>query len=118
MGLTAKLGAFNGTVFGTVAGLALYALLANPGGIEFLIEAHGVVLFAVAGAASGNVLAFVKIFPTGPLFAGALSGLVGGVLAYALPTYVSVQLSIPTGAIGGFIAAVVVAIMWRFLPGL
>lgn len=118
MGLTEKLGAFNGTVFGTFIGLAFYAMLADPSGIEFLIEAHGVVLFAFAGAASGNVLALVKIFPTGPLFAGAISGLVGGGLAYILPTYISVLVSIPVGAIGGFIAALVISLMWRFLPGL
>lgn len=125
MGLTAKLAAFNGTIIGTVFGLAVYVILGSvygfpvdADGIGHLIEAYGVVMFAFAGAASGNVLAVVKIFPTAPIIAGSLSGLIGGILAWAIPIYLSVTIDIPTGAIGGFIAALVISIMARFLPGL
>jgi len=118
MGLTSKLAVFNGTVLGTLFGLTIYTYLADPNGIEFFVEAYGVTVFAFAAAASGNVLAFVKVFPTAPVIAGSVSGVIGGVLAWAIPTYMSVQISIPTAAIGGFVAALVMSLMMRFLPGL
>ena len=118
MGLTAKLAIFNGTIIGTIFGLAVYLFLADPHGLEFFIETHEIVVFSFAAAASGNVLAFVKVFPTAPIIAGAISGFLGGVLAWAVPTYLSVTLTTPTGAIGGFIAAIVMSLMLRFLPGL
>lgn len=118
MGLTAKLAAFNGTVIGTVLGLGVYVSLADANAVELLTATHGVIAFALAAAASGHALAFVKVFPTGPVVAGALSGMVGGVLAWAMPMYLSVTVTIPTGAAGGFIAAGVMSLMLRFLPGL
>ena len=118
MGLTAKLGAFNGTLVGTILGLATYVRLADASAASLLIATPEIVAFAVAAAASANVLAFVKLFPTGPVVAGALSGIVGGVLAYVIPTYVSVAITLPSGAFGGFLAAFVMSVFLRFLPGL
>lgn len=118
MGLTAKLAVFNGTVVGTIFGLAAYLFLAEPQGLAVLIEVYEIVVFSFAAAASGNVLALVKFFPTAPVIAGGLSGFLGGVLAWFVPSYLSVALTLPVGAIGGFVAALVVGLMLRFLPGL
>ena len=123
MVLRRVLGAFNGIVIGSVIGLAVYVSLA--GGTlsvgEFIRAAWDVGTFAFAAVTSGWVLSWVKVYPLAPVWAGLLSGAVGGVLAYALPSVLSVPFLVlpgPEMVVGGFIAALVLGVSLRFLPGL
>lgn len=115
MGLTGKLGAFNGIVVGTVFGLGLYAGSVGVSSVgELLLALAEVGGFAVGAASSGSVLAVVKVYPLAPVIAGAIAGLLGGAAAIVLPA----GMPFPQQVVGGVIAAVVGALFVRFLPGL
>lgn len=120
--LTKLLGEFNGIVIGTFLGIAGYVWMTGGsftpfGLLDTTWEIGG---YAVGASTSTTVTTRITEYPTGPILAGVLSGIIGAGLAVYVPLVLTAPVisDITSQLITGLVAGGVVGTLTRFFPGL